>query len=362
MTVTEPFIEFSIRKRFTGFELDCEASFGPGVTAIFGASGTGKTTLLNCLAGMVRPDEGRISVDGRTVFSSDTKTDVRPEKRRFGYVFQDSALFPHRSVRDNIRYGYNLTPVESRDVDLDHLIDMLELSPLLDRSVKNLSGGEKQRVALARALAISPRLLLMDEPLASLDARFRGTIIFYLKRIVRELKIPMVYVSHSLSEVTAMADDILAIDGGRAVAFGPTPTLLGSTVLASAADYATLENILEAEVLASEDGLSTSIIRVGDVRLVVPKLDAAPGDTVIVSVRAGDIILSLGVPPKISARNIIKAVVREIHDLGSQVLVFADVGQRITVEITPSALADLDLREGSDVYLVIKTNSITVMG
>ena len=359
---SEPFIDFAIRKRFAGFDLDCEAIFGPGVTAIFGPSGTGKTTLLNCLAGMTKPDEGHISVDGRTVFSSETMTDVRPERRRFGYVFQDSALFPHKSVWDNIRYGYNLTPAESREVDLDHLIDMLGLSPLMDRNVKNLSGGEKQRVAVARALAISPKLLLMDEPLASLDARFKGTIISYLKRIVRELKIPIVYVSHSLSEVTALSDDTLAIEQGRTVAFGPTPALLGSAALASVADYTTLENILEGQVITPADGPSTSMIQVGDMSLVVPALGAAPGDTVMVSVRAGDIILSLDVPPKISARNIIKAVVREIHDLGSQVLVFADVGERVTVEITPSALADLDLREGSDVYLVIKTNSITVMG
>jgi molybdate transport system ATP-binding protein len=360
--VAEPFIDFSIQKRFSGFDLDCEATFGPGVTAIFGPSGTGKTTLLNCLAGLLRPDSGHISVDGRTVFSSVEKTDVRPEKRRFGYVFQDSALFPHKSVRDNIHYGYKLTPPDLREVDLDNLVDMLGLSPLMERNVKNLSGGEKQRVALARVLAISPRLLLMDEPLASLDARFKGTIISYLKRIVRELKIPLVYVSHSLSEVMALSDDTLAIDGGRAVAFGPTRTLLGSSAISSVADYSTLENILEAEVLTSEDGPSTSIIRVGDVEMLVPQLDAAPGDKVIVSVRAGDIILSLGVPPMISARNIIKAKVREIHDLGSQVLVFADVGERITVEITPSALADLGLREGSDVYLVIKTNSIIVLG
>jgi molybdate transport system ATP-binding protein len=362
MMATEHFIDFTIRKRFAGFDLDCEAGFGSGVTAIFGPSGTGKTTLLNCLAGMVKPDEGQITVGGRTVFSSASKTDIRPEKRGFGYVFQDSALFPHKSVGDNIRYGYNLTSADSREVDLDHLIDMLGLSSLMERSVKNLSGGEKQRVALARALAISPKLLLMDEPLASLDARFKGTIISYLKRIVRELKIPMVYVSHSLSEVTALSDDTLAIEGGRAVAFGPTPTLLGSPALASVADYATLENILEGEALASTDGQSTSIIRVGDVELLVPALEADEGDTVMVSVRAGDIILSLDVPQKISARNIVKAVVREIHELGSQVLVFADVGERVTVEITPGALADLGLREGSDVYLVIKTNSITVMG
>ena len=358
---TENFIEFNIRKRFTGFDLDCEASFGPGVTAIFGPSGTGKTTLLNCLAGMAKPDEGSISVDGRTVFSSELKTDVRPEKRRFGYVFQDSVLFPHKSVRDNIQYGYNLTPVGSREIDLDHLVDMLGLSPLMSRNVKNLSGGEKQRVALARALAISPKLLLMDEPLASLDARFKGTIISYLKRIVRELKIPMVFVSHSLSEVTALSDDTLAIEGGRTVAFGPTRSLLGSPALAAVADYAALENILEGEALPSQDGATTSKIRVGEAELLIPAIDAAPGDAVMVSVRAGDIILSLEAPQKISARNIVKAVVREIHDLASQVLVFADVGERITVEITPGALADLSLRVGSDVYLVIKTNSITVM-
>ena len=358
---TENFIEFNIRKRFTGFDLDCEASFGPGVTAIFGPSGTGKTTLLNCLAGMAKPDEGSISVDGRTVFSSELKTDVRPEKRRFGYVFQDSVLFPHKSVRDNIQYGYNLTPVGSREIDLDHLVDMLGLSPLMSRNVKNLSGGEKQRVALARALAISPKLLLMDEPLASLDARFKGTIISYLKRIVRELKIPMVFVSHSLSEVTTLSDDTLAIEGGRTVAFGPTRSLLGSPALAAGADYAALENILEGQALPSQDGATTSKIRVGEAELLIPAIDAAPGDAVMVSVRAGDIILSLEAPQKISARNIVKAVVREIHDLGSQVLVFADVGERITVEITPGALADLSLRVGSDVYLVIKTNSITVM-
>ena len=358
---TENFIEFNIRKRFTGFDLDCEASFGPGVTAIFGPSGTGKTTLLNCLAGMAKPDEGSISVDGRTVFSSESKTDVRPEKRRFGYVFQDSVLFPHKSVRDNIQYGYKLTPVGSREIDLDHLVDMLGLSPLMSRNVKNLSGGEKQRVALARALAISPKLLLMDEPLASLDARFKGTIISYLKRIVRELKIPMVFVSHSLSEVTALSDDTLAIEGGRTVAFGPTRSLLGSPALAAVADYAALENILEGQALPSQDGATTSKIRVGEAELLIPAIDAAPGDAVMVSVRAGDIILSLEAPQKISARNIVKAVVREIHDLGSQVLVFADVGERITVEITPGALADLSLRVGSNVYLVIKTNSITVM-
>ncbi len=169
------------------------------------------------------------------------------------------------------------------------------------------------------------------------------------------------YVAHSLSEVTALSDDTLAIEGGRTIAFGPTRSLLGSPGLAAVADYAALENILEGVALPSQDGASTSRVRVGEAELLIPAIVAAPGDAVMVSVRAGDVILSLDAPQKISARNIVKAVVREIHDLGSQVLVFTDVGERITVEITPGALADLGLRVGSDVYLVIKTNSITVM-
>ena len=185
--MTDNFLEFRVRKRFPGFEVDCSGAFGPGVTAIFGPSGAGKTTVLNCIAGMITPDEGEIMAGGRTLFSSAGRTVVPPERRRFGYVFQDAALFPHKSVEDNIGYGYALTPPDEREIELGHLIDMLGLAPLMSRSVKNLSGGERQRVAVARALATSPRLLLLDEPLASLDARYTGTIIAYLKRIAREL-------------------------------------------------------------------------------------------------------------------------------------------------------------------------------
>ena len=341
--------------------MDCQASFSHGVTAIFGPSGTGKTTLLNCIAGMISPDEGEIVAGGRTLFSSATHTVVPPEKRRFGYVFQDAALFPHKSVKDNIGYGYALTPPEEREIELGHLVEMLGLAPLMNRSVKNLSGGERQRVAVARALATSPRMLLLDEPLASLDARYTGTIIAYLKQIARELEIPMVYVSHSLSEVMALAQDTLALEGGKSVAFGPTSSVLADPAISTIADYASLENILEAEVLESEVGRSTSILRVGDATLVAPATNSAPGEAVVVSLRAGDIILSLDVPPRISARNIIKASVEEIHDVGDRVLVYVDVGRRLTVEITEGAVNDLDLRPGTEVYLVIKTTSVRMM-
>ena len=167
-------LELRVRKNFKDFTLDCEARFGDGVTAIFGPSGSGKSTLLNSIAGLVRPDDGEIRFQGETLYSSDDGAHAPPEKRRFGYVFQDSALFPHMSVADNIRYGYKLTARANRRIEPSQLVELLRLERLLERGVGNLSGGERQRVALARALATSPRLLLLDEPLASLDGGLRG--------------------------------------------------------------------------------------------------------------------------------------------------------------------------------------------
>ncbi|MCI0439838.1 MAG: ATP-binding cassette domain-containing protein, partial [Chloroflexi bacterium] len=236
---------FRIVKRFPEFALECEAALDFGVTAIFGPSGSGKSTLLNCIAGLVRPDEGEIAALGETLFSSSKRRSVAPEKRRFGYVFQDSALFPHMSVRDNIYYGYKLTPREHRKTEPDQLVELLRLSHLMDRGVRFLSGGERQRVALARALATSPRLLLLDEPLASLDANLRGVIIGYLKRVWRELQTPMLYVSHSISEVMALAHNTLVLLDGSPVVYGSTMQVLASAEMAGIADYATLENIVE---------------------------------------------------------------------------------------------------------------------
>ncbi len=352
----------SVSKRFAGFSLECEAAFAPGVTAIFGPSGSGKTTLLNCIAGMVTPDEGEIEALGRTIYSSSRRKNLPPEKRRFGYVFQDSALFPHMSVRDNIMYGYRLTPARLRRTNPEQLVELFRLSSLMDRRVTNLSGGERQRVALARALATSPELLLLDEPLASLDAGFRGVIIEYLKRVRRELGTSMVYVSHSISEVAALADTTLVLVGGRPVIHEKTSRVLVHPRVAEFADYPTLENLLEARVAARQSGERLAELEVGDERLLTPEVDGQPGEFVMVSIRAGDIILTLDMPSRMSARNVIPATIEEIHALsqGDRVLVFADIGVRLVVEITPSALNELGLEPGQRVYLIIKTNSIRV--
>ena len=357
----KPLLTFSVTKRFPGFALECEASFESGVTAIFGPSGSGKTTLLNCIAGLTDPDEGDIEVLGRQVFSSSRRKNLPPERRRFGYVFQDSALFPHMSVRENIMYGYKLTPAEHRVTDPDDLVGLFRLSPLIDRSVTTLSGGERQRVALARALATSPDLLLLDEPLASLDGGLRGIIIEYLKRVSRELRTPMVYVSHSISEVMALAESVLVLLDGKRVVHGPATQVLVHPDVSKIADYATLENLLEAEVFSVGGDGQLGELKVGDASLLVPDTRRSAGDTVVISVRAGDIILALDVPPRMSARNVVPARIEELHVVGPRVLVYVDVGARLVVEITPNALAELELKVGQTVQLIIKTNSIMVL-
>lgn len=356
--MNDPLLRLRVIKRFDGFTLDCEAQFGRGVTAIFGPSGSGKSTLLNSIAGLMRPDDGEIVFDGDMLYSARRRTHTPPEKRRFGYVFQNSALFPHMSVADNIHYGYKLTPRGGERIEPAHLIELLRLEPLLDRGVRNLSGGERQRVALARALATSPRLLLLDEPLASLDAGLRGVIIGYLKRIRRELGIPMVYVSHSISEVIALADDALALLNGRAAGFGRAIDTLALPAVAAVADYATLENLLDAKVVKrfEDDGLTE--LQVGSARLFAAGTLRGVGDSATVSIRAGDIILSRGMPSQISALNIVKARVAEIHAIEGRVMVHADVGARIVAEITRSSLRALALQPGMDIYLIIKANSV----
>ena len=355
-----PCLTFDIRKNYSGFSLECAASFPRGITAIFGPSGSGKTTLLDCIAGMVSPDTGKIDVYGAVVFSSKERIDMPLERRRLGYVFQHGALFPHLSARDNIAYGYDLTPMSERTVEIDRLVELLGLSSIMDRGIANLSGGERQRVALARALATSPRLLLLDEPLASLDAAYRASILTYLKKLAAELDTPMVFVSHSLSEVMALAPQTMAIADGRVVAYGPTPEVMAHPEVAAFADYATLENILEARVIEVDCVGGTSLLSVGDAILVGPHTEAVPSEDLVVSIRAGDVILSMGVPPLTSARNAVPAVVRDLREAGGRALVEVDIGERMLVEVTPASAAELRLRAGLEVYLVLKSSSILI--
>ena len=357
----ESILKLDVAKRLGEFELRCSAAFGPGITAVFGPSGSGKTTLLNCVAGLARPDRGEIEVLGRTVYSSSRRVNVPPERRGIGYVFQDSALFPHLSVRENIRYGHRLTPEAGRVVSLERVVDLLRLEPLMDRGVLDLSGGEGQRVALARALAASPRLLLLDEPISSLDLAFRGLILRYLKQVRDELSIPMVYVSHSISEVMALADDVLALRDGAQIAQGRPSTVLANPGLSRTSDYVALENLIDADVVGKRADGWQAELDAGGSRLLAPGVEAEPGERVTVSIRASDILVALDVPARISAQNVLPGVVDEIHPQGPRVVLFVDAGARMMAEITPDALGSLGLSVGDRVYLIIKSTSIVAL-
>ena len=237
-------LEIDISKNQGDFRLLCDLHISTGITAIYGPSGSGKTTLLNCVAGFSTPDSGKIMMSNQIFFSKEKKVNVPVEKRRLGYVLQESGLFPHLSVHKNIKYGYELTPDNRKKYDLDYLIEMLAIGPLLERDVASLSGGERQRVALVRSLATSPQLLLLDEPMASIDARFRGFLIYQLKKMSLEIGIPMLYVSHSLSEVMVLANNAIVMNKGAVIAEGEPNILFTTPEVTGLTDFSSYENLV----------------------------------------------------------------------------------------------------------------------
>ena len=365
MTKSGCAIRLGVKKRLGNFTLDCQLDISNGITAIFGPSGSGKTTLLDCIAGFLSPDQGCISKFGRIVFSSERSINVPPNKRGIGYVVQNSALFPHLTVKENINYGFSLTSEQKRKYSLETVMEILDIAYLSERDTRNLSGGERQRVALARSLAAFPDILLLDEPLASLDAPFRGLIIQKLKVIFRELEIPMVYVSHSLSEVIALAHQVVVMSEGSVLGSGNVSILLRDSNVKRVADFSSFENLLQGSISpVGVDGQKS--IAIGDTKLILP-VERSEGEekeevSAIVSIRASDIILSKIKPTGLSARNIIAARVKEVHSTDSSVLVECDIGESIYVEITSMSQSELGIYSDTEVFLIIKASSIVVLG
>ena len=360
-----PLLSFHFKRATRGFDLDVSAECGSGITALFGPSGSGKSTTLNCVAGMLRPDQGEIALNGRTLFSSTGKVDLPPEKRRVGYVFQDGALFPHMTALDNIRYGFERTPESARRISPDEAIVLLRLGPLLERRPAQLSGGEKQRVALARALAASPELLLLDEPMASLDSGLRGVVTVYLRRIKRDLGIPMLYVSHSITEVLALADRALLIKDGRITAFDRPSRLLLETAAGFFHEAGAADNLLDG-VVSSIDGRGSGRVRVGGAEFVAPVGARQPGDAVVLSIGAAEIILATNRPEGLSARNVLPARLAELDIKDGHAFARAEIGvspsdTQLIVELTEGAVSDLGLSPGQDIYLVFKSSSVAVL-
>lgn len=346
------------------FAVDIEASFDARVTSIFGPSGSGKTTILDAIAGLIKVKEGEIEIDGRILFSSTRGINLSPQQRSIGYVPQEGALFPHLSVQQNVLFGSDRVSqiAETTRIQSDHVLDVLEIANLMDRPITKLSGGEAQRVALARAVLSRPQLLLLDEPLAALDIALKEKILPYLSRVRDEFSIPVIYVTHNLSEVLALADWILMIHKGRLLGQGVPKDLLRSPDTLAQLAEEQLENVLAVMIIdADRIAGRTRVHLESGQELFVPYVAKSAGQTLQVRISPGDILISTERPKGISAGNIIPGFIRSIGRSDGQAMVVVDAGAEFYVRLTASAIDRLELIEDYPVFLVMKTHSFRIL-
>ncbi|WP_105625044.1 molybdenum ABC transporter ATP-binding protein ModC [Cronobacter malonaticus] len=329
---------------------------GSGITAVFGVSGAGKTSLINAISGLTRPQHGRIVLNDRVLSDTETDTFLPPEKRRVGYVFQDARLFPHYNVRGNLKYGM----AKEMAAQFDKLVTLLGIEPLLDRLPGTLSGGEKQRVAIGRALLTAPELLLLDEPLASLDVPRKRELLPYLQRLAREINIPMLYVSHSLEEILHLADKVLVLEQGEVKAFGSLEDIWGSSVMHPWLPPEQQSSVLKVTVLEHHPHYAMTALALGDQHLWVNRIEKPLQTALHIRIQASDVSLVLQPPLQSSIRNILRARVAQCYDDNGQVEVQLEVGSRtLWARISPWARDELAIKPGLWLYAQIKSVSIT---
>jgi molybdate transport system ATP-binding protein len=341
------------------FDLDIDTSFDARVTSIFGPSGSGKTTLLDAIAGLRSIEMGEIEINGRTLFSSEDGINRPPQERDIGYVPQEGALFPHLSVRKNILFGANRNAYgKVRGIALDHVLDVLELGNLCDRPITKLSGGEAQRVALARAILSRPQLLLLDEPLAALDIGLKERILPYLGRVRDEFSIPMIYVTHNLSEVLTLADWVLMIRKGRLVAQGVPRDVLRSTHAIMQIPEDQFENVFRVSFIQSDLAAGTTRVRLESGQELVIGYFPQPAQRFFeIRISADDILLATERPEGISAGNVIPGTVRSIELLDGAAVIRVWTGDEFYVRVTASAVSRLQLVKESSIFLIMKGRS-----
>ena len=347
------------------FELDVKFESPAGFTILFGASGAGKSTLLDCVAGVSTPDSGVISTSGRILFDSSRQISVPVAQRRVGYVLQDLALFPHMTVAQNVAFGLSQLPQSARTEQIAAILDSFRISHLAERRPRQISGGEAQRVALARTLVTNPDVLLLDEPLAALDAPTKSQIIADLREWNRAHNIPILYVTHSRDEVFALGERVLVVDAGRIVAQGTPHEVMTAPMQETVAQLAGFENVFDAEVQAVRPERGTMTCRIagdgGTIFLETPLVRGGAGAALRIGIRAGDILLATSPPVGLSARNVIPG--RIVSLVQRDVIVSAQVKSRVTMEVhlTLAARDSLQLEPGKEVWLVIKTHSCHLM-
>jgi molybdate transport system ATP-binding protein len=346
-------------RRLGSFALEARFTSEGKLTAFFGPSGSGKTSLLNIIAGIVRPDEGSIVFNGRTLVDTSRRIFVPKHRRRFGYVFQEARLFPHLTVRQNLLYGRWFTPREERTIGVEQVLGLLNIQHLLDRRPGALSGGEKQRVAIGRALLTSPHLLLMDEPLASLDDSLKEEILPFIERLRDEAQVPIIYVSHSLSEVARLATTVVLIKDGHVVGVGPPTELLGRHDLQATEAMAEVGALIEATVSGHDTAFGLTAIRCKAGTLYAPQLSLPVGSPIRLRIRARDVMIATSRPDTLSALNVLPGRVTGVERIGDGLAeVTLDCsGIRLAARLTLKSTDNLALAPGRDLYAVIKAVS-----
>lgn len=350
-------LEVRLRHRFPGFALDAAFTAGPGVTALFGPSGCGKSTILAAIAGLFRPDEGRVALAGEALLDTEARRFLPPERRRCAVVFQEGRLFPHLSVEGNLRYGLRRAPADAEGPGFEAVVNLLGLGALLGRRPRALSGGEKQRVALGRALLSRPRLLLMDEPLAALDAPRRAEILPFLARLREVAGPPILYVTHALEEVDALADALVLLEGGRVLAQGSPDelSLRPDLPLAARRDAGAA---LSCTVATHEPARGLTRLAFPGGTLEVPLRPEPPGARLRIRLRARDIAVARTRPEGLSIHNILPCrlvcITPSAHH-SAEVLLRLDVGGTMLLSrVLRDAVERLELREGDDVFALLK--------
>jgi molybdate transport system ATP-binding protein len=346
-----------VTHRLGSFELAARFVSEGQLTAFFGRSGSGKTSLVNIIAGVVRPDRGRIVLDGRILVDTEQGIFVAKHRRRVGYVFQEGRLFPHLTVRQNLLFGRWFTPAKERSISLDQVIGLLGIGHLLERRPGALSGGEKQRVAIGRALLTSPRLLLLDEPLASLDESRKEEILPFIERLRDEAHVPIVYVSHSLPEVTRLATTVVMFLDGRIIGVGPPTEALERAHLVLPHLAAETGALIEAVIAAHDKTFGLTTLKSAAGILLAPGLDLPVGTPIRVRIRARDVIIATKLPEGLSALNVLAGRIAALKETADGLVeVGLDCGGvHLAARLTRKSVDMLGLEIGREVHAVIKS-------
>jgi molybdate transport system ATP-binding protein len=347
-------IEISVKQSRPNFTLDVNLKLGHGITALFGASGAGKSSLLNLIAGLEQPSSGRIRIGSESLYDSKAKINLAVHKRRIGYVFQDALLLPHLSVRGNLRYGF-----KQGGMEFPSIVDFLGLSALLDRRPSTLSGGERQRVSIGRALLSAPRLVLMDEPLASLDMERKREIFPYIEQLQKKFGIPVIFVSHAIEEVARLAQHVVVMRDGKVVAEGSAQAVMNLPDSHTSRFEKT--SILTGKPTSYDSayGLTTIAHPAGNISLTG---QLAHGKTPVrIVVRATDVTLALSKPKDISARTMLKGTISKCEIDGSPIAIIhvkLEGGEELSAALTRKAKDQLGLNVGQAVWCLLKSVSI----